>query len=359
MIVKDPLNNVLGGIMYLKVGENIKRLRHQHNITQEKLAAALNVSSAAVSKWESGDTYPDITMLFPLAYFFKISVDDLLGYDEMVVEEEIKQIIKKYNSLRWDLKYDEASELIVKARNKYPQDYRIMHSYIFDLVGGLADNDDEVLRKHETEITKITDMILEGCKEERLRLDAVTLKAKLLYALGEKYEAINLLNTLPSFYHSSGQRLEQLYSKSSKEYLKQLNLNMYELAEFVGGKIARTIIFDMNLNQDEKIARLKNLMEKLSGFSEDDLAFILIRKCIFAEASTKGYRMGWNEDFIIDSYLQSLKLSKELDEIAKRNPLLREYNIATYGYEERYPVTYKFIPEKIKNNEKFNKQLKV
>jgi len=61
--------------MNLKIGENIKRLRLSQNITQEKLASYLNVSCAAVSKWESGDTYPDITLLFPLAYFFKVSID--------------------------------------------------------------------------------------------------------------------------------------------------------------------------------------------------------------------------------------------------------------------------------------------
>lgn len=45
--------------MKLKIGENIKRLRKQKGLTQEQLAELLNVSCAAVSKWESCDTYPD------------------------------------------------------------------------------------------------------------------------------------------------------------------------------------------------------------------------------------------------------------------------------------------------------------
>jgi DNA-binding XRE family transcriptional regulator len=44
--------------MELKIGNNIKRLRKNKGMTQEQLAELLNISSAAVSKWESGDTYP-------------------------------------------------------------------------------------------------------------------------------------------------------------------------------------------------------------------------------------------------------------------------------------------------------------
>ncbi|MBR2296808.1 MAG: helix-turn-helix transcriptional regulator, partial [Clostridia bacterium] len=52
--------------MKIAIGENIKRLRKQKGITQEKLAEAINVSVAAVSKWERDETYPDITLIFPL-----------------------------------------------------------------------------------------------------------------------------------------------------------------------------------------------------------------------------------------------------------------------------------------------------
>ena len=65
--------------MKISIGENIKRLRKQKDITQEKLAEALNVSVVAVSKWERNESYPDITLLFHLAHYFKISVDELMG----------------------------------------------------------------------------------------------------------------------------------------------------------------------------------------------------------------------------------------------------------------------------------------
>ena len=53
--------------MEMNIGTNIKRLRLAKGMTQEQLASLLSVSTAAVSKWEARNTYPDVTLLFPLA----------------------------------------------------------------------------------------------------------------------------------------------------------------------------------------------------------------------------------------------------------------------------------------------------
>lgn len=66
--------------MEISIGENIRRLRLARGITQEQLAEVLNISNAAVSKWERGGSFPDITLLFPIADYFGISVDDLMGH---------------------------------------------------------------------------------------------------------------------------------------------------------------------------------------------------------------------------------------------------------------------------------------
>jgi two-component system, chemotaxis family, chemotaxis protein CheY len=65
--------------MEIAVGKKISELRRNKNITQEKLAAELGVSVAAVSKWETGNSLPDILMLCSIADFFDITTDELLG----------------------------------------------------------------------------------------------------------------------------------------------------------------------------------------------------------------------------------------------------------------------------------------
>ncbi len=65
----------------LKIGEIIAELRKSKCVTQEKLGEAVGVSAAAVSKWENGQSYPDISLLCDLAAFFDITTDELLGYE--------------------------------------------------------------------------------------------------------------------------------------------------------------------------------------------------------------------------------------------------------------------------------------
>lgn len=63
----------------ISLGERIAQLRKQHNLTQEALADRLGITAQAVSKWETGITSPDISLLAQLADIFSITTDDLLG----------------------------------------------------------------------------------------------------------------------------------------------------------------------------------------------------------------------------------------------------------------------------------------
>lgn len=75
----------------MEIGEVIRKCRTKKNITQEEMAAALHVTPQAISRWETGISYPDITMLPLLASYLKVSTDKLLGYEnqEIPIEQEI------------------------------------------------------------------------------------------------------------------------------------------------------------------------------------------------------------------------------------------------------------------------------
>ena len=60
-------------------GATIKELRETQGLTQAQLAERLNVSDKAVSKWETGAGYPDITLLEPIAGALRVSVAELLA----------------------------------------------------------------------------------------------------------------------------------------------------------------------------------------------------------------------------------------------------------------------------------------
>ncbi len=64
-------------------GSTIRSLREKHGMTQAQLAYKLGVSDKAVSKWETGKGYPDISLLEPLAEVFSISITELLSGEQI------------------------------------------------------------------------------------------------------------------------------------------------------------------------------------------------------------------------------------------------------------------------------------
>lgn len=286
--------------MNILIGENIKRLRKLKKITQEGLAEIFNVSPAAVSKWENNETYPDITLLFPLSHFFGVSIDELMGYDYMEIEEEIKKVKEEiHNELFVNNDWKKAKEIVVEARKTYPNDYEIMEKYLFFITGGKADNDKEVLIQNEKEIIKTCDLILEGSDNENCRLEAIVYKAKVLYAKGEEKEALNLLNNFPTFYQASGQKIEQLYSKDTKEFFNQLTLNLYELAKFVGNKLGKHISY-AEASNEEKIVKVEKLVGLYNNIKDDKdyNVFLDIIKASINEVINRCSRIGFNNQEI-------------------------------------------------------------
>ena len=59
----------------MTLNDTIRALRRERGMTQEQLAEAMNVSAAAVSKWENGQSVPDILVLTALADFFEVSLE--------------------------------------------------------------------------------------------------------------------------------------------------------------------------------------------------------------------------------------------------------------------------------------------
>lgn len=350
--------------MRIRIGENIKRLRREKGITQEQLADILNVSCAAISKWENGDSYPDITLIFPLSHYFKVSVDELMGYDETVIENEIASILDEYRSLYNSLEYEKANALIKEARKKYPNDYNIMIRYLFVISGGLADNDPKVLTKNAEEINTICDTILNGCNDEKIRLEALTMKAKVLHAQGDTNKALEVLTDFPSFYHASGQRIEQLYAKDTKEFFRQLNLNMYELMDFAANKLAKSIFYDQSLTNEEKKEKAIKIGEGLKHFynDQDFAVFILLARMFWGEVKGKAMLLHFDQDFIIKCYEEVYEATYQLDILLKDNKILKAYLqenvIDTKGsyllnyieYQEKHILSLDLL-----NNEKYKK----
>lgn len=79
----------------VKIGSLLKALRNEHGLSQEQLAEKFNVSSRSVSRWENGNTMPDISIMIELADFYDIDIRELLSGERKSdkMDENLKETL--------------------------------------------------------------------------------------------------------------------------------------------------------------------------------------------------------------------------------------------------------------------------
>lgn len=103
----------------INISAILVKKRKEKLITQDELASYLGVSKAAVSKWETGQSYPDITLLPLLAAYFNISIDSLMGYRPQMVKEDIKSLYLQFCDEFVNLPFDEVKQHWDRVVRKY------------------------------------------------------------------------------------------------------------------------------------------------------------------------------------------------------------------------------------------------
>lgn len=104
----------------LYLPENIKKYRISKSLTQEDVAEYLGITPQSVSKWERGETYPDVTLLPALANIFETSIDLLVGMDTIRASETRYNIHKKAVEYQRKGDYDAAEKTYRDALLIYP-----------------------------------------------------------------------------------------------------------------------------------------------------------------------------------------------------------------------------------------------
>lgn len=104
----------------MNIAETIVTLRRTHGLTQEAVARALDVSIAAVSKWECGNSYPDIELLPKIAALFDVSVDYLLDYRRTARKTVEEHIAHAYDLVR-NRQNRAADEYMTDVLARYPE----------------------------------------------------------------------------------------------------------------------------------------------------------------------------------------------------------------------------------------------
>lgn len=104
-----------------KVGTFLRELRKGKNLSQEQLAERLHVSSRSISRWENGNTMPDISLIIELADFYDVDIRDLLSGERKSekmnddMKETLEMVADYTNAEKEKLKKELATMIISSA----------------------------------------------------------------------------------------------------------------------------------------------------------------------------------------------------------------------------------------------------
>ena len=139
----------------MKINEIIKLKRKELNLTQEQVAEYLGVTTPAVNKWEKGNSYPDITLLLPLARLLRVDLNTLLSFNDELNDYEIGKFTNDLATIVKTKGYDCAFKIAMDKIYDYPNCYKLIYSVSSFLQGALSLYCVDDKDKYENEIEKL------------------------------------------------------------------------------------------------------------------------------------------------------------------------------------------------------------
>ncbi|GMQ64298.1 helix-turn-helix domain-containing protein [Vallitalea maricola] len=201
----------------LQIGEIIYRLRKDKGITQQQLAKIIGVSTAAISKWESGNSYPDITLLPILAKFFNVTIDTLLNFDKDLSDEKVKEIYEECEELFNNSDMSTAIKRTKEYLNKYPSSYFLMSRIAFlYTIYSWKTEDEEKCTQILNEAVELYEEVVSNCNDTKLVEVSLFALGSLYATLGREEEAISTLNKINKSQCDPDDIMASIYIKQKK-----------------------------------------------------------------------------------------------------------------------------------------------
>ncbi len=247
----------------IKLNENIKKYRVQKGMTQSQLAAVFNVSEQAVSRWENGNTYPDITLLPAIADYFGITLDELMGMENYKDEREVEKILEQVKENERKGMIKENVKILLEAAKKYPKNYVILNYLVGQLNFEYCEDESQSKANCE-KVIEISDRIVKECTDRRICNSAINEKIIALKELGRIEEAIKIAEEQSTIWESSNFRLMEIYTGDElKMHCKNNVMQFAQAMYWTILKLADLGFEDDSLTIRERINIAKKALEIL------------------------------------------------------------------------------------------------
>lgn len=175
--------------MNIQIGEKIRDLRKERNLSQEILAQYLGVSFQTVSKWENGTTMPDITLIPAIASFFEVSTDELFDFNRMEIEMRVEKICYDACQFRYE-NPAKAEEILRTGLKMYPGNDIILNNLLYTMRGP----------ERNTEVVDLCKALIESTKRDDVRYDALRILAETYKSMGQYLLCRETISRIPEIY---------------------------------------------------------------------------------------------------------------------------------------------------------------
>ncbi len=219
----------------INIAKILHTKRREKGITQDDLAEYMGVSKASVSKWETGQSYPDITFLPQLAAYFNISIDELMDYAPQMTKEDIKKLYHHMSSSFAMEPFDQVMMECHRIIKKYFSCFPLLFQMAILLVNH------HMLAKEKTEKEAILNAAAELCIRIKTESDdvwlakyATSFEAVCYIMLQEPQEVLDLIGEsirpMVTDYEVMGQAYQMMGNIGKATEVTQIGMYQHLLA---------------------------------------------------------------------------------------------------------------------------------
>lgn len=202
----------------MNIGKKIKELRKARNLSQEKFAEYFDITPQAVSKWENGTAYPDITIIPALAAFFNASVDELFDFDKTKIESEIMAVVDEAHKYRQN-NLPQSTAILKGGLEKYPNNEVLLNNLLYVL-----DNPDEIIDTAQT--------LLNNTSDDEIKYDVLRILAQTYLKIGNKEMCKSYISEIPELYFTKLE-LSAKYLQDTKAAKKQFVVSVTQALDML------------------------------------------------------------------------------------------------------------------------------
>ena len=240
-----------------RLGEKIKALRKQKNISQEVFANYLGVTYQAVSKWENGTTAPDVTLIPAIASFFGVSTDELFDYNLYESEKQVRAVCDEADRYRFT-DAEKAEHILRDGLKRFPGNDILLNNLLYTL--DHQKKCDEVIGLCKTLIGSVGD--------DAIRYDACRILAECYREQGHPDLVRLTLERIPEIYFTKLGLMAELLTGGERYEAaqKQKNLSAEELIRMLlitGGCLKE------NGEKEKADAQFRIARKVIDAFEED------------------------------------------------------------------------------------------